>query len=487
MTGRRRIPTSLVLLPVLLVVAVGWLILDMRSGSKFSTGDPLIPFAPAQINHIEIRHQGNIYDIIQTADGWRLQGTVTDWASTPGVESLIEKICRLTGNASLPGSDPDDESYGFSRYEGFSVQVGDAEGREVEVAFGLFNTVTETYYAAGAGRAEVFTVAPEVRAAFADLPNSVRLHCLLPPFDRSRVDSVLIKRRTVDELILLSRFQGRWWLRRPAAGVRRLGTLVRTYNQYYDDRRDHHSGSDWLLANPQLVSRMLFEISETGLAGFGPPQYDDDYLAEIGLLPPLRQISFTFDDGRPAQNISFGDLDEHDRAVALRAEPACIVLAQDFARTTALLPVSELLHTGVFPFVFADVDSFHLYHEGHHLLTGLAGAENWIGVVVPEYPTGNLGENIDFLTADIVTGITNCVIEEVLPPVAQPHPLVDQQRTTVRIRLDQEQDIRWIDLRFGRLADGRSVAYYPETGVLLRIDDGILTSFRSLFNAFNFD
>jgi len=469
---------------VLLLVAVVWLVLDGRNGGGSGAGELLVPFEPELVDRVRVRHESNVYDIVREGEQWLLRGTVHDWATAPVVEDLVRRICRLTGNAELDGSDPDDAGYGFSRPEGFSVLVGTREGRETEIRFGILNPITESFYAAGAGRDAVFTVDQEARATFAELPNSVRLHSLLPAFDRSLADTVWIERRGVSETLLLIRHAGRWWLRQPAAGVSRLGTRVRGYHALYDDRRETRDGATWLLADPAQVKRMLFEISETGLAGFGPPRHDDRYLERVGLLPPLRRIRCALRDGRTLA-IAFGDVQDNERAAALRHDPPCLVEAQDFALTTALVPTSELVHTGAFPFLIADADSFRITHEAQHLLSGLRGLEQWIGVPRAGVPENLLGETIDNITGDLASGLTTLDIEEVLPPPNTLQPLVPTQRTVWHIWFSGAVGTREVELRFGRLPDGRAAVYYPQTGVLLRVDAGILTSFRSLFVSFD--
>jgi len=381
--------------------------------------------AVAAVTRLEVDLQGRQVLLERTTAGWQLSGMVCDWPDSALVFTLLQALCGEMASPVLTGTERrgERERFGLGSRSELAVRLIVDDGSELELTIGAVNPLNERFHAAGAGRSGVFTISPDVVGRLVALPDAVRLWRLWPTFSWADVDSLVIQRTsriTPDHFAKAA--DGSWWLREPADGDRRLGSVARDYESLYGGRRREVDGVFWWRASDRAIVNLLFRLGETAVKEFDPDPVTEVKLKEVGLSPPTVQVRVDRTDMEARYEVAIGSQLDRDRMAATRNDFDNILLITIATRDLLLSPLASYLETGALPFLMAHADSFTLRRDDRQPLFAWWNGEAW-QVRAPNRNPNPDGQVLDEnLLADLVVYLDRLELERVLPSLAPAEP-----------------------------------------------------------------
>lgn len=496
---------------VLVVAILGFVFLRGDSGtSDFTLGGRVFPIAAEDIMVMHLTKENKEYRFERFGpNGWSLNGAVSDYLDASAMTDLVGFLSSIEGGRVLPGTAAEDRRYAFDSSESIRLVVFATEGREVRLALGVQNPVTGGVYASGAGRPGCFPVGQGLRNRLRALPISVQEKNLLPPFDQTTLTEVNVWRGS--EMLSLKPADSRWWIKEPADGLAQLGVAFRNYHEVYGDRRVLRDGQAWLLAEPRVVEKLLYEASQVLVRDIITTEDSPGRMEEWSLLPPWREIVFH----GPAINqdplagppdelsLSFGPPLENDYIPFIRQ--GNLMLSDKMAALTLGEPLGKWVDTGALPFRVEMGDSLHIAGDGNVALSAYPGDDNdisrWVGRISSQGKAALDERGNQNAIESLITNLDRMNFFQVLPPTDNAEVLAETERVHLTFWSSKEGlvgprkiEFGWLDLdhlsadhatRATKLAaeeDGQRPAgmWIPGTGKLLQVPAHLVIRFRNL-------
>ncbi len=518
MTRAGRQPRIGIVLAILLPLAVLalWRLNASRPGDEFTLGGPLLPYAAAQIEGLNVTHDGVQYRLESREGRWSLTGGVVDFVDDTRVSDLLSDLVAAAGGALLPGTEPLDRRYEFNGSEAVRLTVFGPDGSSTRLALGATNPVTGQVYASGAGRAACFPVEAAVRDRLRKLPDAIRIETLLPGFSLRAVTEVDIEGGTRRRLV---RRDGGWWLLWPHAHLAGLNPAAAEYQRLYEDRRWSDAQGDWIRASDDAVSLAVFRISSSNVRGFVPPGEVSSRRAQWGLDSYYRRVELRGEQLNPLPDvdasllrIDFGASIDGEYVAALRG--GNLVLTDDRVLEILEGPASDLVSLEALSFPVLRADSLSVVVDGNEVLAGhrdqqlfeaelaeqggdvdrVEGRRSW---KLDRAAVSSIGEDASVRIRTLAVVLDRLPLLTAFPPTATPDALQPANRAEVRISGDfAGQEIR-AGLIIGTLdptklpagspavrkdpEGGAAVALWrSDTGQLLQVPASLLASLRNL-------
>ncbi len=507
-----KVPRSALLLVSLILVALAVLFLVSRRSTSHSLiiGGPLLDLDNTTIEEFLLSRDGGQYRFQKKEDGyWTLRGGTTDFLRQSAVTNFLRDLGAAEGGRLFPGTEIEDRRYEFNGPGALRLTVFTADGRRQKLAVGVANPVTGLYYASGLGRPGCFPITAIIRELLAALPASLQLPTLLPQFDRDLVHKVELWYG--DELQILQKFEGRWWLRQPKVGVAALGTAALAYHQLYSDRMAVHDGQNWLLANDDRCTQVIYEASEIIVNEIPPPRFAQVRLQEWELDPPWRRVKLFGAGINPDSTeaasgileIALGMALEDKRVPALRR--GNVLMTEGEALHLLSGPLDDFLDLGAITFRVAAGDSMRVTREGSLVLSALRGeapqvnigeqkrplVESWRTI----YPTRSQRDDLrelshNGLTRNLLVNLDRLKILKLLPPTDNARVLSDKERVVFEV-FGPDQVVRKLEFGYlveeffpgGLLVEDEGLPpvglWRPDTGKLLQVPIHVLITLRN--------
>lgn len=524
-----RVPRSVwFLLLVLLVAAAAlWVVSRRNIPADLTLGGPLLELAdegPAsRIDGFLLTKGGAQYRFELAPDGlWILRGGLVDDLDQSAVELFLSELLNSSGGRLLPGTEVDDRRYEFNGPQSLRLSVFTADGQRHTLAVGVINPVTGHYYASGMGRPGCFPISEVLRQRLASVPDALRLAVLMPPFDRTVIDQVELWYG--QESHVLARHGSAWWLRQPTESLGSMGLAARSYHQQYQDRQLVIDGETWLLADPEKVSKLIYEASEIIVTEFPSAREGQQRIREWELQPPWRQVrlhgrSINPDSTEAAGDnleIAFGPALSDRRVPALRR--GNVLLTENEAITSLQGLPGDFLEVGAITAMVARGDTLKAWRENQLVLAGGRGAapavadgaqerplvEGWHTVHPARDQRGDLRDlSYDGLVRNFIVNLDRLEVLRVLPLCRDRQILSDRERVVVEISgAGVETGGGPLRLEFGYLqpeklppgspsllppADGLPATgmWRPDTGKLVQVPGHIVVTLRNQLTAQN--
>ena len=495
--GSSILPRSLLPLAVLLAVAGGWLLLDVRGrptdgGAEAPRGPGgdgvrLVPFAPADIALIAVDRADGAFALARGAAGdWRFTRGCDDRADDAAATELAGIMAETSASSLLPETAAGEAAAGFglSGDDVVTLRVTARDGRTAACTVGWRNPVRGACYALIDGRSGTWTVPYTLRVRLLSLPDIVRLRRVWPDFVPATVETLALRPAGAAAPDLFARDgAGAWWLRVPADGNARAGAVFAAYARLYDDRETRRDGADWWRAKDRALDDLTFQLGQTDVKLFGAREAPAETLQAAGLLPAPLAVRIALRGGETLR-VAFGGAVGDGDLFALRdGRPNLLRVGANIGGVAAA-PLADFLCTDALPFALARADSFTLEHAGHAPVRARRRDEAWSTSLVS--PPG-AGPSAADLVKDLVMTLDRLPIVRPLPPApAGRDPLAGENRFALTV---------WRDGRpapdpavhFGRLAAGGDAAapeaaiWIPAIGRLLVVPGEIVTSLLALF------
>ncbi len=371
----RAIPRSALWLVVILAVALAVLVYLRRrpEPADFTLGGPLFHTPADQIDGLLLTRDGAQYRLDRQPSGrWALSGAVRDYLDQEAVGRLLRRLTQATGGRLLAGSEPEDRRYDFNGPGAMRLTLFATDGSTEKLVVGARNPVTGGWYGSGAGRPACFPVSDGLHEVLKAIPLSQRLDKLLPLTDPAAVDTVMIQRGEITDL--LARRHGRWFLRQPAEGDPALGAPYLAYRRLYQDREREEDGVRWTLANDVLVGQLVYECSGLSAQRILPPGDAARLLVGLGEGDIWRRVRLLGQGINPDPGEGSADLLEISFLPAGNAQSQpvrrlnTVLLAEVEAANTLAEPLSHLVDMRALGFRPGLADSLHVFREGRLLL-----------------------------------------------------------------------------------------------------------------------
>ena len=346
----RAIPRSALWLVVILAVALAVLVYLRRrpEPADFTLGGPLFHTPADQIDGLLLTRDGAQYRLDRQPSGrWALSGAVRDYLDQEAVGRLLRRLTQATGGRLLAGSEPEDRRYDFNGPGAMRLTLFATDGSTEKLVVGARNPVTGGWYGSGAGRPACFPVSDGLHEVLKAIPLSQRLDKLLPLTDPAAVDTVMIQRGEITDL--LARRHGRWFLRQPTEGDPALGAPYLAYRRLYQDREREEDGVGWTLANDVLVGQLVYECSGLSAQRILPPGDAARLLVGLGEGDIWRRVRLLGQGINPDPGEGSADLLEISFLPAGNAQSQpvrrlnTVLLAEVEAANTLAEPLSHLV------------------------------------------------------------------------------------------------------------------------------------------------
>jgi hypothetical protein len=506
--GRSRgVPRSAIVLGGLLIVALAALLI-LRPGSgptDLTLGGPLFELDFSRVDGLLVTKQGQQFRLDRHEGGvWALTGAVHDHVQQNAVIQLLSTLKVAQGTAILAGTSPEDRRFEFNGPDAVRLTLFAGQDEPITLALGTTNPVSHLFYASGAGREACFQVTAGIRQRLWKLPYDIQARNLLPGVTAEGLTGLTIRRggRPTD----LQQVEGRWWLAVPPEGPGAFGPVVTGYLSYYDDRLRRDDGRDWVLAHASQVRNLVYEISNTIVRRILPAVEGEPLMVSWGLAPPLREVELLGPGLNPdptapdpdRMSIAFGPFLGDDGVPVLRR--GNVLLTDAEAIKTLEEPLASLANRLALNIRPLSADGFALVREGHLIVqgerTGTAatgeGREAWM-TTVPAVGRESLTENNRHgFTRDLVVNLGRLPILMALPPTTDPAVLLDRERLSLTLTFGTDSSARRENFEIGWLnrdlfpastflGAGEPVGiWFPSTGKLLQVPDGIIVTARSL-------
>lgn len=508
---RGSVPRSWIVLALLVVLAAAAVVLStVREKPGFTLGGAVFPVAPDSIEGLLLTQAGRQYRFDRVgAQGWRLSGASEDYLDPEAMAALVRFLSIAQGGAVLPGTEREDRRYDFNGPDGLRLRVFVAGGQDISLALGARNPVTGNIYASGAGRPGCFSVTGAFRDRISLLPVMVQTKRLLPEFVRGRVQKIAIDDHR------LERRAGQWWLLLDGndreAALRGLPPVVRDYQRWYDDRQVRDESGYWVLADPQLVGQLIYQVSELKVRQILDPITGASRRAQWHLDPPWHQVVLRGEglNGDPSAphtdqfSLAFGEPLGQDQVpvsrrgnVMVTSRESILLLEQGPGVLVQQLALQKIARSA---------DRLVVEREGQRLLaaqrTGESvtdeGREAWL----TSYPGPGLAGFPDRerhgLSRDFVINLNRIEILKVLPPAQDKRVLGQNERVRVRLYWDGGSQPRELLIEIGFLQESFLPAgagalartsgqrppvglWLPRSGKLLQIPDQFLVTARNM-------
>ncbi len=468
---RRRIPASVLPLLLLTAAAAVWLLLD-RGGRPAGGEATLLGLPPsAEVVELSVRSAASLVVLRREEGRWDLAGDLRDLVDQAEAAALVERV-RLTDAVPVPEAAPGAE-YGLERPL-LLLTATDAEGRSAEVRIGDLNPVARRHYATAAdGR--IVTVPADLVGSLAALPGPLRLRRLWPAFAAAEVETLRLISPGLPGPDLLARDAGgRWWLREPADGARRLPPAALQYRLIYGDRTVERDGVTWWRADDLAPEVLLDRLEASVVDDFGPADAPPDSLRAAGLRPPTVAVAAVV--GGRTLRAAFGrELPRGDAYATRQGLPNLLRVSRE-PRTAALVPLAAYLDLLALDFPVAAADSLRLERQDAAPITIRRRGSGW------SVPGAADPADAADLAADLVHHLDRLRLQEPLPPEVGGRSLTPQHLTTVRVWLPDDvaggggQRL----VRLGYLPGDRAALHEPTTGRLLLVPQQIMVTLRSV-------
>jgi len=491
-TQYRRLPASLIPLIILLVAAAVWLLFFEPSVQKNDdphSGGLLLPFLADSVARVEVTRGGEIFLLQVLGHDWQLSGhneagVWHDRVDSAGTEMLIRTLCESRASPVLSDSTAQRSQYGFGLPRTLTAAVTDFSGQSLIFYLGLRNPVTDRYYATGAGRSGVFTIPARVGQQLYELPGPLRLRRLWPPFQRSKVETLAIRRAGASwEELFIRSADGLWWTRLVTHRSGSVGKIVRDYDRYYSDRRWEQGGETYWRVDERTISMLLYYCNEAKIKGFGPLPTGEEELRREGLLPPTVSLRVVPQHATAALLAAFGHVTEDGFVAGMRDGRAQIFWLTGELRDALVVPQSAFLATDVLALAWTQVDSFSLRYGEQDSLRAIRIDGKWRAFLPRSSPgvDTTLAHNA---CSDFAHHLERLPILVVRPPARTGIPLTKKERTVLTLWSAPKGRGRPKQVVFGFLEEnGEPAAYFPADGKVLVISQELLVSFRTVFRA----
>lgn len=491
-------PRSLWFLFLLLIgsAAVLFVLQTRDSGPDLTLGGPLFDVTADEMSVLVItRSDGQFRLTRNEAGAWRLTGATSDYLDQVSMHRLLDLLAGSQGGPLLPGTRIEDPRYEFNTDKAVRLTVLASDGTRHSLALGVDNPVTGQYYASGAGRPTCFTVLPELKVLLDQLPVLVQAKTLLPGVDRDLVTRIDLQ--IADATFLFQRYENRWWVREPAAGVGLFGHMAQTYHARYKDRQLIRDGETWLLASERRVIGLIYETSEIVVRQILPTASGQEVRQSWELDPPRWQIRLT------GAGLCPGDLEPHSLEVGL-SPPLDQTQVPGLRRGNVLITDTEALHVlqqapqilldaGALSFQVADADSLHLDGPYGAVVWARPTDDGWLGYPPPGQTFKRQHKRMGKEAASLVVDLDRMPILAVLSPSNTPTVLAADERLRLTLWYGDQAEV----MEFGYLdVDQLSVdqklaivnednlppvaAWHPASGRLLQVPGHLLISGRTL-------
>lgn len=519
-----RIPRIAWILAVVLVVAAGtlWKIRSNRPAFEYGLGGPLVPLAPEQISGLLVTQGGAQIRLDRTGAGqWSLTGALTDFVNPVAMETILTDLTRAEGGPLLPGTQPEDRRYDFTGPDAVRLTVFPLDGEPLRLSLGATNPVTGLVYASGARRRACFPVRPAVREVLRGLPESIRVNTLLPPFRFDGVAGVEI--RGGRSGLVLQRRQDQWWIRAEDNSALVVGELAESYQRRYSDRRWEYEGQVWILADPDAVQLLLYEISALLVRAYVPPAEAESHQESWRLDPPYRQVILTGHGLNPLAGE--GVADELSVAFGISLDGTYVparrlgntLLTDEVALRTLEKPASHLVITKALTFPVVHADSLRLESAGELVMRGHRDPEKFAAILerkgydldrtegrdswVVDFPVLSVMEHSVKASAvrlqTLVVELERIPILTVLPPAETSGVFLAENRSRVTVYRDasgssgpQIVELGWLDLDHlpagspplapTENSERPAGLRLPRTGQLFQVPADLLVTIRNL-------
>ena len=450
-------------------------------------GGPLFAFNPDAVAALEIHRPSGVSTVERHADHWRLTGQVTDLVDAERFETVLRDLLDKHGRSVLPGTEPDERRFGFGSEQSLELVFRLVGDRRQRLALGNANPVSGLVYASGAGRSGVFAVGGGLYATAIRLPDSVRLHQLLPTLTAADLDSLHLHRRGDDTLVFARLEDGRWWLRLAGGEESLVGKAAR-YHGRFDDRRRVRDGTHWFLADVRRLRNLVFRGTETEVVAFPAPSQDQAAaMASAGLEPAYRGGTF-FPRDDQSWRVDLGEeFEEGGRLMVAARRMGALVIARGEALHPFEGSLSDFLDLGALSFRPENADTMWVDEPDRPLLWGAKAPDPvvrrleqqsiWDALIPAGWqPVFGLETTADHLS-DLQIHLDRLPGVAILEAVAS-DPLQPDYRWRVRVVL---RDGRRVEVWLGRLiADGRPVVWDPADGKVVEVPEEILVTLRNL-------
>ena len=486
------LPRMVWALALVLVLSAGvlWKIRSDRPAQDYTLGGPLLTYTLEEIEGLLLTRGRAQYRLDKAGpETWTLTGAITDFVDTPAMEKVLQQIISAGGGGLLPGTEPEDRRYEFNGPAAIRLTVFAADGEAISLALGTTNPVTGLVYASGAGRRSCFPVTPEFRNLLAGLPDGIRTKTLLPPFPLQSVTDVSFSDGRSETRLF--RHQGRWWLLAEDSALTGLDLSARAYQALYSDRRWERDDGLWILADPNAVSLLVYEVSSPVVRQFVTPGLASATLADWNLDPPYRRVVLSGPGLNPASRygpsdrliVDFG-LSLDGVSVPLRRLEN-VLLADEHSLRSLERPIAELAETDAMDFPVILADSVTVKFEGRDVLRGhrdpelfarilkemnndldrVEGRRSWL----LDYPAvHHMGKLVNVRVRNLVVDLDRMPILAVLPPVADDQVFLPKNRAQILLFVSDEGGARTEVLEIGWLDPERLP---PESGPLVRTEE----------------
>ncbi len=502
MTFRARI--ALLLGATLLLVVAAGLLLRGRGAPDLVRGGRLLAMDLGTVERFQVTAGGVPYRFERLHDSlWTLSGAVTDWVDPLRLSQQLAILAGAAGGPVIAGSEPEDRRYEFNGPDAVRLALYGPGGAEERLLLGATNPVSGLVYASGAGRPGCFPVNAEVRDRLLGLPDAVRLGTLLPPVPVASLDRITVVKNRRTEV--LARFDGRWWLRVPAADAPEVPPLVQDWQRLYDDRRRRDDEGLWLLADDRGVAGLAYEVGQLQVTRFVAPIQAAAALDQWELQPPLITVTL---EGRGIEpdptagdadhlQIGFGMPLDANVVPAVRRGAPLLVPRQ--ALTTLEAPVGDLLYSFAFTRRPLLADAIEIDNPSGPLLKARRvdrahrndERTQWDQVLPPP----GRDEDREHLTArNTIVDMDRLAVLAVLPPTGAKRVLKDEERLVITLGREGQPDEVWhcglidpdhVPGGTERLAPtddatGPVGLWRPADGRLLQVSPTLLLTARSL-------
>ena len=491
------LPRSLLPLAVLLAVAGGWLLLDGRGrqtdGGAEALRDPggrgirLVPFLPADIALIEVDRIDGVLALARgAAADWRFTRGCDDRADDAAATELAGIVAETSAFSLLAETATGEEAarFGLSGDDAVTLRVTARDGRTAVCTVGLRNPVRDACYALVAGRSGTWTVPYTLRVRLLSLPDIVRLRRLWPGFVPATVETLALRPAGAVAPDLFARDgAGAWWLRVPADGSARAGTVFAAYARLYGDRETRRDGVAWWRAQDRAVDNLAFHLGQIDVKLFGARDAPAETLRTAGLLPAPLSLRVALRGGETLR-VAFGGPDGDGNLFALRDGRSHLLRVGAAIAGVAAAPLADFLRTDALPFALSGADSFTLKHPGRATVHAWRRDRVWSTSLVS---LPGAGPSASELVEDLVLTLDRLPIVRPLPPTpAGRNPLAGENRF-VLTAWRAGRSVQDLEAHFGRLTAGGdadsapAALWMPATGQLLVVPEEIVSSLRALF------
>jgi hypothetical protein len=482
------VPRATVPIGILVLVAAAWFLWGERQDNKakrLDDGGPLVPFPAQDVVRIEVQHHGQNINLVKFGETWQLTGQVQDRTDPLAVAGWLTSVCSAATSPVLFSSPLSAQRYGLTPATAWSLDLYRPEGPPLNLLVGTQNPVSGHHYATGAGRSGVFAVTSDLVQKLSALPTGVRLRSLWPAFEIAAVETVRLRSGRDQPDCLVRGSDGRWWLRQPADGTRRLGWLVQAYTPHYQDRRQDLAGQIFWLANARQIDKLCHYLGRTQVGKFGPAPASQAEMTAAGLNPPTATVSLVLRGEAEPLQADLGSEVDNDLVAARREGLNNLLFLQGKVKPLLMAPLAEFLETDVFGFAWAVVDSFLLQGEPGQTIKAIRSDTGWRSSGAPGSSLPLSAKQAGVILRDLELYFERLAIQEVFPAHPDSCPLVLAGQTSLTAWGAFPGGATALEAVFGTLLPGPQTAvYFPETGQLLGIAPDLLITYRSVFTAF---